>query len=305
MSSIIRKILPYLLFPLLMGGGIGLTLRLMELGQTPLKAFGVTSLVFMATVLMLEKVLPHRPEWVSSDGQELNDLGHGFFGTGIGAVAGEALTHWIFAGLALWLASHLGHGLWPTVLPFGLQVVLVYLLADLGRYVQHRQMHRYEWLWRYHALHHSVSKLGVLKTTRSHFVERFFQPIFMFGLILLLGAPAEVVFWYIMPNSFLGMLDHSNLDVRIGPLSYIINGPAEHRLHHSRDVQEGNSNYGSALVLWDMVFGTYLNPRPHYSPQHVGIPNDLMPSDFAHQLLDPFLASKPAPETAQGAVSSG
>lgn len=305
MSTMVRKTLPYLLFPLLMGGGIGLTLGLIELGQTPLKAFGVTSLVFLATVLVLEKILPHRPEWVSSDGQELNDLGHGFFGTGMGAVSGEALASWAFGAVAIWIASHLGHGLWPTMLPFGLQVVLVYLLADLGRYVQHRLMHRSEWLWRYHALHHSVDKMGVLKNSRSHIVERFFQPICMFGLILLLGAPAEVVFWYIMPNSFLGMLDHSNLDVRIGPLSYIINGPAEHRLHHSRDVKEGNSNFGSALVLWDMVFGTYLNPRPHYSPQQVGIDKDPMPAGFVHQLLDPFLAGQPAPETTQGAISRG
>ncbi len=293
MALFARKLLPYLMFPLLMSGGIGMTFWLMSLGQSPLKAFGLVSIGFVALVFMLEKWLPARSDWVASDGQELNDIGHGLFGTGLGAVSGEALSSWVFGAIALWTAAHLGYGLWPSQLAFGLQVVLVYLLADLGRYIQHRLMHRYEFLWRYHALHHSVNKMGVLKNSRSHFVERFFQPICMFGLIILLGAPAEVVFWYIMPNSFLGILDHSNLDVRIGPLSYLVNGPAEHRLHHSRDLKEGNSNFGSALVLWDLIFGTYLNPRPHLTPQAVGIENDSMPTGFAAQLAEPFLAHKP------------
>ncbi|PKL75347.1 MAG: sterol desaturase [Candidatus Melainabacteria bacterium HGW-Melainabacteria-1] len=293
MRALARKIMPYLLFPLLMGGGIWLTFGLIGYGIAPMPAYAMVSLVFFLAVFGLEKVLPHRPEWTAADGQELNDFGHGVFGTALGAGAGEALGSLVFGSLGLWLAGQFGHGLWPAHLPFVVQVLLVYLLADLGRYLQHRLMHHHPWLWRFHALHHSVNKLGVLKNSRSHLVERLMQPLCMFGLILALGAPPEVIFWYLMPNSFLGMLDHSNLDVRIGPLAWVINGPAEHRLHHSRDALEGNRNFGSALLIWDMLFGTYANPRPHYSPQAVGIENDPMPAGFLQQLLDPMFSSRP------------
>jgi len=284
----LQKMLPYLVFPLLMTGGIGLTYALIGQGLSEMAAFSIVSLGFFLLVFLLEKVIPHRPEWNLSDGQEMHDLGHTFFGTALGAGAGEALTQLIFVSLGLWAAGQIGHGLWPEHWPFWLQVVLVYLLADLGRYLQHRLLHRYAWLWRFHALHHSVDRICALKTSRSHVVERLFQPLFLFGLLFFLGAPAPVIFCYMLPNSLLGMIDHSNLDVRLGPFSYVINGPAEHRLHHSRDSREGNSNFGSALLIWDMLFGTYINPRPHHSPQQVGIENDTTPRGFWAQIAEPF-----------------
>lgn len=297
MQKTLKHILPYLVFPALMGSSIWLTFWLIDQGFTSMSAFSVVSLLLLLEIFFLEKLIPHRRDWLDSDQQEAQDLAHSLFGTALGAGLGETLTHLVATAGSLWLARHFAHGFWPAQLPFWLQVVLVYLLADLGRYLQHRLMHHSPLLWRFHALHHSVERLCAFKASRSHVVERFFQPMFMFSLIFLLGAPAEVVFWFMMPNSFLGMIDHSNLDVKIGPLSYLINGPAEHRLHHSRDLREGNQNFGSALVIWDMLFGTYANPRPHHSPLAVGIENDATPRGFWGQLLEPFGLYKPVPQT--------
>ena len=287
-----RLYISYLVFPVLMGFGIAFTYGWMYLGFQPMAAFTCASLLFLLLIFFLEKLIPHRQDWLLSDHQEMEDLGHTFIGTLLGAGIGKYLSFIVFTALGIKLMEYTGHDLWPHFLPFWLQVILVYLIADLGRYLQHRMMHRYSFLWRFHALHHSVSRLCTLKTSRSHIVERLFQPMCMFGLLFLLGASPEVLFWYIMPNSFLGMMDHSNLAIKLGPLSYLINGPAEHRLHHSIETQEGNSNFGSALVLWDMIFGTYCNPRPYDSPQIVGIVNDSMPSGFWKQLWAPFLQER-------------
>ncbi len=284
----LRSLSRYLVFPVMLCLGIFSTLALINQGSAPMTAFGIVSILFSLGVLLLEQVLPHRADWQVRDHQEWQDIGHNILGTAVGASIGKALSETLFIGAGLWLATQFEHGFWPTHWPFVLQVVLVFLLADLGRYVQHRLLHRYDLLWRFHVLHHSVDKLYVLKNARSHIVERITQPVFMFGLLFLMGVPPEVLFWYIMPNSFLGIFDHSNVDARLGPLSYIINGPAEHRLHHSRDPDDSQHNFGSALVFWDMVFGTYKNPRPHYSPEQVGIEGDTTPQNFWGQVWEPF-----------------
>ena len=287
-----RKTIPYLLFPLLMGGGIFSTYALISGGYSKVLAYAIVSLVFSFLVLGLEQVFPHRKDWQVRDHQELQDIGHNIFGTVLGAGIGKTLAESLFLASGLWAAGQIGHSLWPTHWHFAAQVLLVYLMADLGRYIQHRIFHKYDVLWRFHALHHSVDKLYVLKNARSHIMERISQPLFMFGALFFMGVPAEVLFCYMMPNSFLGIIDHSNMHVKIGPLSYIINGPAEHRLHHSKKTSECQSNFGSALVIWDMIFGTYTNPRPYDSPKEVGILNDITPHGFWGQVTAPFLPAK-------------
>lgn len=301
-TSPLRTLFAYLVTPGLVGGGIALVLAMLAYGFDPMPTYMMVNLIFFLAVFFLEKALPLRQEWTVSDGQEMHDFGHSMLGTALGAGTGEAICHLIFAGIGLWAAGSIGHGLWPTHLPFWVQLVMAYLIADLGRYVQHRLLHRYEFLWRFHALHHSIDKLGALKSSRSHVVERLLQPFFLFSVLFTLGVPADVYFWYLMPNSFLAIMDHSNLDARIGPLGYIFVGPAQHRLHHSVDMREGNSNFGSSLVIWDMIFGTYADPGKAHAPERVGIENDPMPSGFLAQVFEPFKARKTEADDASAAV---
>jgi sterol desaturase/sphingolipid hydroxylase (fatty acid hydroxylase superfamily) len=78
--------------------------------------------------------------------------------------------------------------------------------------------------------------------------------------------------------------------MRFGPLSWIFNTPSLHRWHHSRDIKEGNKNYGENLMLWDQLFGTYFNP-PRRPPVNIGI-NEYMPPGFLQQLAHPFKRRK-------------
>ncbi|MBK7892043.1 MAG: sterol desaturase family protein [Bdellovibrionales bacterium] len=210
------------------------------------------------------------------------------FGTGLGAAVGDFVTKLVFSTIALWLSQNVGMTIWPTQWPLFFQIVLVYLIAELGRYWQHRLMHLHPKLWQYHRLHHSIDRMGVLKTSRSHIMERIFQQVFMFSCLLVIGTPTDVMLYYIIPNSFLGMIDHSNIDLKLGYLEYIIMGPGGHRLHHSQDMIHGNSNFGSALMFWDMIFGTFINPLKTTPPDRVGIKNDPMPIGFVDQIVDGF-----------------
>jgi sterol desaturase/sphingolipid hydroxylase (fatty acid hydroxylase superfamily) len=270
-----------------MAAAFGASAWLQTRGLSPIACLNVVSVALVFLILGLERLLPYRTAWNQADGQLGNDIGHLAVGTGVGGLSGKAVNSVIAGSAGLWLTAHMGGSLWPRNLPIWVQVILVYLIADLGRYVQHRWMHVSPLLWRFHALHHSATRLYTLKSTRSHIVERFLQPIFMFGPLVLLGAPSEVLYYYMLPNFFLGMFDHSNVDLRLGLLEYVVMSPNAHRIHHAKDERHGMTNFGSALVLWDIVFGTFTNPLKEEA-QEIGIKDDSMPPGFIDQIADPF-----------------
>jgi ornithine lipid hydroxylase len=283
-----RAVATRLALPLVVGGFTALVWLLIERGGLDrLAAYGIATIACFAVILVLERLLPYRDDWNAPDGQLLHDLGHTVVGTALGARLGHALNDVAFGALAVLIADRVGSP-WPSSWPFALQLLTVFLVADLGRYVQHRLHHKMPLLWRFHALHHDVDKLSTVKNARSHAVERVLQSIFMFGPLLAIGAPGEVVFWYMASNSFLGQLDHSNVDARIGYFELLINGPASHRIHHGRAVEEGRSNFGSALVLWDMVFGTWRSPLTHPEVVATGV-DEPEPRGFFDQLVGPFI----------------
>ncbi len=283
-----RTALKYAAFPLVLVGGTAATFGLAGLGlKVPLAATLVGVCVFLA-VFTLERVIPHRPEWNRPDGQFPNDVAHTIFGSGLGAALGDFLnTLWTGAVVA-WVTERWGGTVWPASWPMPVQVLLVYLVADLGRYVQHRLHHGVPALWRYHELHHSGEALTAIKASRSHLVERVLQQLFMYGPLFVLGVSPEALWWFVIPNSFLGPFSHCNADVRLGFLEYLVMGPKNHRLHHSAQPEHFGSNFSSATVVWDVVFGTWTNPYKTPSPERVGIDGDVTPKGFFAQIVEPL-----------------
>lgn len=293
--------------PLLLGGAGWATFAMLALQWNEGAVLGGMGLLVFAIVWALERVVPFKPEWNRNDGQRWHDIGHTLFGTFLGGRLGQVLTLAASGSAAAAIAEHTDTGLWPTELPIAIQIAVVFLVADLGRYVQHRLMHEVPALWRFHQLHHSTDVLNVWKTSRNHFVERLFQQLFLLGPVLALGAPAEVVLPFVVTNSYLGVFDHSNVDFRLGPLEYVLMGPSAHRLHHARDLREGNTNFGTALVVWDFLFGTFTNPvrraREGAATYEVGIEGDDTPAGFLAQVIDPFVPRR-APQASAATEGS-
>jgi sterol desaturase/sphingolipid hydroxylase (fatty acid hydroxylase superfamily) len=105
-------------------------------------------------------------------------------------------------------------------------------------------------------------------------------------VLLLLGAPRDVLLLVSAVTAIIGMLTHCNVEMRCGPLNYVFNTPCLHRWHHSKVLHEGNRNYGENIVIFDILFGTYFNEdrRP---PVDIGITHP-MPASFWEQLKVPF-----------------
>ena len=178
------------------------------------------------------------------------------------------------------LANDLGHE------HAGAQTALGLVLAETGLYWKHRLAHEWPVLWRFHAVHHSVTRLWFLNTGRFHLVDTLTGLAVAMPLLLLLGAPSDVMILVSAITAIVGILTHANVEMRCGVLNHVFNTPELHRWHHSKVPAEGNRNYGENLMLFDQLFGTFFLPerRP---PSNIGIGHD-MPATFWGQLKAPF-----------------
>lgn len=274
------RIWSILLWPAVVAGFVIVVQVGFEIGR-PVLVFNLAYLGLAALLWHVERALPFEAAWQANDGQIGPDLAHTLLDKGtVQAVVAVDLV----VGAAEVLPH--GFGLWPHEWPFAAQVVLGLVIAEFGLYWRHRLSHEWRPLWRFHAVHHSVTRLWFVNTGRFHVVDSMTSVVIGAALWFIAGAPEAVFLWVSAMTAVIGMLTHCNVDMRCGPLSYVFNTPTLHRWHHSMDPAEGNRNYGENLVLFDLLFGTYLNParRP---PTRIGIAEP-MPATFLGQLAEPF-----------------
>lgn len=276
-----RRLLSYLWWPLLFTGSLGIVIFGMSTGHDVL-AFNLTYLGLAITVALLERAMPHQREWLANDGQMGPDFAHTVLNKGLAQVI---ITVVAFMGIADWLAPA-GGGFWPMTLPLPVQTALGLVIVEAGLYWKHRLAHEWPWLWRFHAVHHSVTRLWFFNTGRFHVVDTVTGLAVGMPVLLLLGAPKDVLLLVSAVTAIVGMLTHCNVEMRCGVLNYVFNTPSLHRWHHSKVLSEGNRNYGENLMLFDQLFGTFYN-SPRRPPVDIGILHE-MPSTFLGQLRVPF-----------------
>jgi sterol desaturase/sphingolipid hydroxylase (fatty acid hydroxylase superfamily) len=144
----------------------------------------------------------------------------------------------------------------PAWLEFGLAVVAL----DFIIYWQHQVFHEVPFLWRFHMMHHSDLDLDVTSGVRFHPVEIVISTMVKAAAVLALGvAPLAVVAFEIVLNGT-SLFNHSNVRMPLGldrVLRWIVVTPDMHRIHHSTNPRETNSNFGFNVPWWDRLFGTY------------------------------------------------
>lgn len=278
--------LSWISWPFLFAFCVALTAYGMSIDR-PYLFFNASYLFLIISLLYLERFMPHEKKWREKDGQILADIGHTLTSKGttqailyVNTLIGVNMVtndQALIAGLAIW----------PSDWPLYAQVALAVVASEFMLYWAHRTAHEVPFIWRFHAVHHSVSKLWIVNTGRFHFIDSLYSIVLGIFPLILLGAPMIVVTWVGAITAFIGMLTHCNVEMRFGWLSYIFNTPGLHRWHHSKKLREGNTNYGENIMLWDLLFGTFFNEdrRP---PTNIGI-TDHMPRRFIHQIIWPFI----------------
>jgi len=158
-----------------------------------------------------------------------------------------------------------GYGVLPLLgLPDWLAFVLAVAALDLAIYFQHRVFHAVPMLWRLHRMHHSDVDLDVTSGARFHPAEILLSIAIKLGIIAVLGAPAVAVLAFEVILNACSMFNHGNVAMPAWlerALRLVLVTPDLHRIHHSRDRVETDSNFGFSVPWWDRLFGTY-RPEP-------------------------------------------
>ena len=159
------------------------------------------------------------------------------------------------------LARVQGWGLLNLVhFPHSLKIILTIFAFDLIIYLQHRAFHRVVLFWQFHRMHHTDLDLDVSSGTRFHPFEIMLSLAIKLAAVVLLGvSPLAVLLFEIILNAT-SMFNHANLRLPLTMdawLRLFVVTPDMHRVHHSVNPRETNSNFGFNLPWWDRLFGTY------------------------------------------------
>lgn len=258
--------------------------------------FAIYGVIFMP----LERLIPWSRNWRKGDGDAAADIMF-FFGN---KLWGDWITHPLRLATIVyainWIGPEIGKAIWPTMLHPVVQVLLLLIVNDFFRYWYHRWMHEVPFMWRWHAVHHSSTRLYWYNGARSHPVEGMVQG-FLFAIPLaLVKAPVEIVFVAGLLGRTIGRFQHTNMNLKLGFLDYLFSSPKNHRYHHSRRIEEGNSNYGGDVIIWDHLFGTFHMPKGQEPGDDIGIGDrPHYPKSWWGMMKAPFLPQVDRPGDGQ------
>jgi sterol desaturase/sphingolipid hydroxylase (fatty acid hydroxylase superfamily) len=201
------------------------------------------------------------------------------------------------------IADYFEHGRGPLAgLPFWGQVPIYIVVSDFLLYWTHRIFHG-GGFWRFHAVHHSAEEIDWTTAYRFHPVNLWLGSFLVTAIMLYLGVSPAVLLFLVPFDTTTAAFVHANLNWTLGPLKYLVATPVFHRWHHTSLEEGGNTNFGSLLSVWDVLFGTFQMPA-HKLPEHYGIDDPAFPADFVGQCIHPFRqmisdARPPGPATSQ------
>ena len=179
--------------------------------------------------------------------------------------------------------------------PFWLAVPLAVIAMDFVIWLQHVMVHAVPALWRLHRVHHADLDYDVTTGARFHPLEIVLSMLIKFATIVVLGPPVlAVVIFEVLLNAT-SMFNHGNIRLPLGvdrALRWFVVTPDMHRVHHSIEDDETNSNFGFNLPWWDRLFGTYRDqPRAGHLGMTIGIRDFTNPREVDRldgMLLLPF-----------------
>lgn len=277
------------LFPLGLGGATAYAIHRIEGGAPPTEAILLPTVAAYFVIMSLERLFYWQKGWLHSDGDLRVDIGHLLVSGLLTVRVLEVPVRIAAIAAGVWLAERVGFNLWPTDWNLWAQLALALVFGEFFMYWIHRLSHEVDWLWRFHALHHSAPRLYFLNAVRFHPVDIALSNFAPMIPLLVVGADARVIALFGLVSAVHGLFQHANLVLRLGPLNWIFSMAELHRWHHSRNLEEANTNFGQNLIVWDTVFGTRFLPKDREPPEDIGIAGlPAFPMDYWGQLLSPF-----------------
>jgi len=188
----------------------------------------------------------------------INSLGLGMISQIVGVFTklfAIGIYGWCAARLALWRLPADNAWVWISGL----------LLYDLLYYWLHRFGHEVNVLWAAHVVHHqseSYNLTTALRQTGSGFLLGwlFYLPM------ALLGYPVEVFAVIALIDLLYQFWVHTEVIGRLGWFDRVFCSPSNHRAHHAVNDRYLDRNYGGILILWDRLFGSFVEENDEDPP---------------------------------------
>ena len=237
-----------------------------EIGVRLAIFFGVFGLIAIWEIMS-----PRRTLSVSKSLRWINNLGLVLINT--------VILRLIFPAAALGVAAFAEIQNWGLLnyfqIPYWIAIVASIIIMDAVIYFQHVLVHAVPVLWRLHRVHHADLDFDVTTGSRFHPIEIILSMLIKCATILVLGPPiVAVVIFEVLLNAT-SMFNHGNVHIPKSVdqlLRWFVVTPDMHRVHHSIEDDETNSNFGFNLPWWDRLFGTYRNqPRAGHEHMTIGI----------------------------------
>lgn len=195
-------------------------------------------------------------------------------------------------GLLEWAEAD-GFGLLYMIdLPLWAGLLLGVMLLDfIAQYVAHYLLHKVKWMWKFHMIHHSDTKVDATTGTRHHPGDYFVREIFSLGAVLVFGIPFAIYMFYRIATVLFTYLSHANITVPVWidkPLSMVFITPNMHKFHHHFERPWTDTNFGNIFSLWDRIFGTLVYDDPRKVKYGLDVLPDEHDEDVMYQFKVPF-----------------
>jgi sterol desaturase/sphingolipid hydroxylase (fatty acid hydroxylase superfamily) len=145
------------------------------------------------------------------------------------------------------------------------QLIIFFITLDFFQWLTHIMMHRFDFLWKFHKVHHSVKEMVFAAHFHYHWMENIlYKPLKVFAVMLIGGFEPEQAYLIHFLTITIGHLNHSNIKLSYGAFKYIFNNPIMH-LHHHASSSSNNFktgvNFAISLSIWDYIFKTNYIPN--------------------------------------------
>ena len=158
-----------------------------------------------------------------------------------------------------------------NIIPLWAMWLMTFILIDFVFYIYHRFSHRVRFLWAIHMSHHSSEEMNFAVSMRQAWLGPI-SKIPFFIVLPLLGLDPTIIAVAGVISTLWGVVGHTQIVGKLGPLEWILNTPSHHRVHHGANAEYIDKNYGNLLIIWDRMFGTF---EPEKAKVKYGLVNNV------------------------------
>ncbi|RYY31051.1 MAG: sterol desaturase family protein [Chitinophagaceae bacterium] len=217
-------------------------------------------------------------------------------GTNLFFLSTTVILNLIFGVVTLWVCSYVTKHefglMYLLQIPLWAKVVLWLMLMDFfSQYLPHYMMHKVKFMWKFHMIHHSDTKVDVTTGTRHHPGEWLFREATTIIGAFLLGLPVGMYFLYRSVAAIFTHFNHANIRVPLWldrPISLLLVSPNMHKVHHHYMRPYTDKNFSNIFSFWDRLFGTFAYEDPRNLRYGLDVLDDKDDENVRYQLKIPF-----------------